>query len=119
MYDYYGTNTTWVTLNDGTRQEVDYTFDEGTCQWGCSVAIHPFMNQFKPSTRLWNTNASLVKNFPIKERLRLRVQFDFFNLVNHPNNNWSPSNMGLVYTNENNYDANGPRVVRFSTRLSW
>jgi hypothetical protein len=113
MYDYYGGSTVWVTLNDGTRQEVTY-----------NPGLHPWQNQYLPSTRLWNTDASLVKNFPIKERVKLRIQFDFFNLFNHPNNDYDPINsgngqMGIVYTNGNNYDVNGPRVIQFSARLSW
>ncbi len=119
MYNYYGGNTVWVTLKDGTRQEVDYTGSGDTCQWGCNQIMHPLMNQYTPSTRLWSTDASLVKNFPLKERLKLRVQLDFFNLFNHPNNNWSPSSYGIVYTDTNNYDVNGPRVMQFSARLSW
>jgi hypothetical protein len=124
MYNYYGTNTVWVTLKDGTRQEVDYTGSGDTCQWGCNQITYPLMNQFTPSTRLWNTDASLVKNFTLRENLRLRIQFDFFNLFNHPNNDWDPNGtgngqMGIIYTNENNYDVNGPRTMQFSARLSW
>ncbi len=119
MYNYYGGNTVWVTLKDGTRQEVDYSGSGDTCQWGCSQITQPLMNQYKPSTMLWNTDAALVKNFPLKEKLKLRVQFDFFNLFNHPNNNWSPSSAGIVYTDTNNTDINGPRVIQFSARLNW
>ena len=124
MYNYYGTNTVWVPLKDGTQQEQDFTGSGDTCQWGCNQITYPLMNQYTPSTRLWNTDASLVKNFTLKESLRLRIQFDFFNLFNHPNNDWDPINsgngqMGIVYTNGNNYDVNGPRVMQFSARLSW
>jgi hypothetical protein len=35
----------------------------------------------------WNTDASLGKRFPIRERVNLGVSFDFYNLFNHPNFN--------------------------------
>ena len=119
MYNYYGSNTVWVTLKDGTRQEVDYTGSGDTCQWGCSQISNPLMNQFKPSSMLWNTDASLVKNFTLRESLRLRIQFDFFNVFNHPNNDWSPDSTGIITTDHNNTDVNGPRTLQFSARLSW
>lgn len=35
----------------------------------------------------WNTDASVGKRFPIRERVNFAVSFDFYNLFNHPNFN--------------------------------
>jgi hypothetical protein len=40
--------------------------------------------------RLFNTDAGIYKNFPIKERFTVQFRAEFFNIFNHPNF-YSPS----------------------------
>ena len=61
----------------------------------------------------------MFKSFRIKERARLRVQFDFFNVLNIAGNNASPiDNTGVTLTNTN-ANPSGPRVMQLSARLTW
>jgi hypothetical protein len=104
-YGYYGSNTVFIKLKDGTTQEVDYG------------ALHPWRNQPIASSRLWGTDASIFKTFSIKERAKLRVQADFFNLFNTPGNEFTPTdNAGIVPTN---YSMNTPRQLQFQARFTW
>jgi hypothetical protein len=61
-------------------------------------------------------DASLSKNFAIRERVRLRVQADFFNVFNTPGNSFSAGSDGLISTFTN---ANGAEVMQLSARLTW
>jgi hypothetical protein len=61
-FGYYGSNTTFITLNDRTRQKVEY------------APLHPWINQPVASTRLWNMDASIGKTFPIGERMGFQVK---------------------------------------------
>lgn len=99
---YYGTNTVFVPLKDGT------TFR------GTFGGIGPLQNQYVETAGLWSLSASLFKVFQIKERLKLRVQWDAFNPTNSPQEPQSPSNaLGLLYTNVNGTAA---RSMQFSLR---
>jgi len=104
MYPYYGSNNVWIPLNNGTVQRVG---------WG---GLNPLINQPVLSTFLWNCDASMFKNLSFKERLNLRVQFDFFNVFNHPGDSPSAGSNGIVTTDTN---ANSPRVVQLSARFTW
>ena len=107
MYGYYGTNTVWIPLNDGTLQQVGYG------------AVNPFINQPVLSTWLSNWDASLFKSLSIKERAKLRVQFDFFNVFNIAGNNPTPiDNTGVILKNAN-ANPSGPRVMQLAARLTW
>jgi hypothetical protein len=107
LYGYYGTNTVWIPLNDGTLQQVGYG------------AVNPFINQPVLSTWLSNWDASLFKSLSIKERAKLRVQFDFFNVFNIAGNNPTPiDNTGVILKNAN-ANPSGPRVMQLAARLTW
>lgn len=107
LYGYYGSNTVWIPLNDGTLQQVGFG------------GLNPFINQPVLSTWLSNWDASMFKSFSIKERAKLRVQFDFFNVFNIAGNNAIPiDNTGVVLRN-NNANPSGPRVMQISARLTW
>ena len=102
---YYGTNTVFVPLKDGTVYR------------GSFGGIAPLQNQYVQSPGLWTLSASLFKTFPIKERFRLRFQWDVFNPTNSPQVPQTPSNsQGLIYTYLNGTAA---RSMQFSLRLLW
>lgn len=83
-------------------------------------------NAWGPS--FWNVDTSLMKNFPIKERLTAQFRVDFFNLFNHidpanPNTGNVDSNGNIT----NGAGGNGvgpvgqasPRQLEFSARLQF
>jgi hypothetical protein len=100
-----GTNNVWVKLKNQTTQKV-----------GFNDNMHPWRNQFVPSTRIWSVDASLVKNIPIKERFNIRINVDFFNVFNTPGNNSSVGSDGMLRTNTS---ANAARTAQLSGRVSW
>jgi len=102
---FWDTNNVWIPLKDGTVQRV--TYDTG---------LHPWRNQRKPSIRQWGLDASLFKNIPINERFKLRLNGDFFNVFNHPNNPNSVGGDGFLNCRSSGSD---PRVLQLSLRLEW
>jgi hypothetical protein len=66
--------------------------------------------------RNWNTDASVFKNFRFTESANLRFTADFFNVFNHPNNNNPNNATGLI---DLSTQANDPRIIQFSLRLSF
>jgi hypothetical protein len=106
MYSFYGTNTLWIPLNDGTVQRIGWN------------GVNPLINQPVLSTNLSNCDASLFKSFNIKERAKLRVQFDFFNVFNIAGDSPNAGANGIVATNTN-ANPSGPRVMQLSLRLNW
>jgi hypothetical protein len=46
MYNYYETNTVWITLNNGVNQPVAY-----------NTGLHPLRNQFVLGPMRWNMSA--------------------------------------------------------------
>jgi hypothetical protein len=105
MYNYYGGNTVWVPLKDGTLQRT--TYDNG---------FLPLRNQYHLGVRQWGLDASLYKNILIQERLTVRINADFFNAFNHPNNPSGVGGDGLLMTQNS---GSGARVLQLSLRLSW
>jgi len=105
MYSYYGGNTVWVTLKDGTSQRT--TFNNG---------LHPWRQQYFPSTRQWGLDASLFKRIPITEKVNLRFNADVFNVLNHPGNPSGVGSDGILSTRSSGY---GAREMQFTLRLSW
>ena len=66
---------------------------------------------------LWNFDSALFKSFTIREGVRLRVQCDFFNTLNHPGH---ATNSGATNGIASDYGSqNGARVLQLSMRLSW
>lgn len=106
-YNYYGTNTVFVKLKDGTMQPVDKVYGD----------LHPWRNQPIMSTMNWTTDASIFKNFRFGERVNLRFQADFFNVFNTPGDDWTPiDSTGIVQTN---YSMNDARQLQLTLRLYW
>jgi hypothetical protein len=105
MYRFYGTNTVFMNLKNGTQ--VQPTFDPGT---------HPWRTIAMAAPRTWGLDASLFKTISIRERVRVRVNADFFNVLNHPNNPTGASQEGLIMTRSS---SNSARTLQLSMRLSW
>jgi hypothetical protein len=59
-------------------------------------------------------DASIFKNFSIRERLKIRFTADFFNAFNHPTNNNPNSSTGLI---DLSTQANQPRLMQFSLHV--
>ena len=104
----WDTNTVTLTLNNGARQQV--TPDTG---------LHPFRNQLRLGPFNWSQDTSMLKFFNITERVRLRLNFDVFNVLN---------TQGLVVpaadgisSLQNSYGGFGmrPRQVQINARLEW
>jgi hypothetical protein len=105
MLPYYGGNTVWVPLKDGSTVKTTYNDN-----------LNPWRNQYLPSTRQWMLDASLFKNIPIKERLSARLNVDMFNVLNHPGNPTGVNSEGILYTN---YSGQGARQMQLTLRLLW
>ena len=110
-YGYYGTNYVWIPLSDtSTPARINLTGST------TGSPLHPWQNQPMLSTKLWNCDASIFKSFSIKERMKFRIQADFFNVFNVPGNSYAAGNDGIVgaWTNQNT-----ARTTQLSGRLSW
>jgi hypothetical protein len=105
MYSFFGTNTVWVPMKNGSLQRINY--DDG---------LNPWRNQFKPSIRQWGLDASLFKAIPIRERMSIRFNADFFNVLNHPGNPNSIANTGILSTVNSGQPA---RELQLTLRLTW
>jgi hypothetical protein len=64
----------------------------------------------------WNLDLSVFKHFRPGERIDIRLTADFFNFFNHPNDVNPSSSTGLQ---DLSVQANAPRIVQFSLRISW
>lgn len=105
MLPFYGTNTTWVPLNDGSQQQIAY-----------NNGLLPLRNQFAPGVPLWGLDASVFKVIPITEQVRLRFNADFFNVLNRPGIGNSVADTGIVSTQ---FSGQSPREIQLTLRLSW
>ncbi len=67
----------------------------------------------------WNTDASLLKNFPIRDLFNFALKAEFFNLPNRVN----LGNPGATFKNTSTFgkiqSAGSPRVIQFSGRLTF
>jgi hypothetical protein len=102
---YYGTNNTFVTLANGSTQTV-----------GFDNALNPFRNQYVLGPMLWTWNASLFKSVALTERVRMRFNADFFNVLNQPGLNLPDATTGIVSTQNS---AQSPRQLQLTLRLIW
>jgi hypothetical protein len=102
---FWDTNTVWIPLNNGAVQRT--AFNDG---------LHPWRQQYMPSTRQWNLDASIFKSIPINERVRLRFNMDFFNVFNHPGNPSAVAQTGILSTRASGMS---PRVTQLTLRVIW
>jgi hypothetical protein len=105
MYAYFGTNNVWVPLKDGTSQRTTY-----------NNGLHPWRQQYLPGVRQWGLDASLFKTIPITERVFVRFNADFFNVLNMPGNPNSIGSDGILGTRTSGQSA---RELQLSLRLTW
>jgi hypothetical protein len=66
--------------------------------------------------RAWNVDASIFKNFAIREAVKVRFTADFFNAFNHPNDQNPNTTTGLQDLSQ---QPNEPRIIQLSLRLEW
>jgi len=102
---FWDTNNVWIPLNNGTVQRV--TFNDN---------LHPWRNQYMPGPLQWFQDASLFKFTSITERVALRLNVDFFNVFNHPNNPTVVAGDGVLSTRNS---GSGARVMQLGLRLMW
>ncbi len=104
----WDTDVAYITLKNGNVQRVEKT-----------TGLHPWRQQYRLGPMNWLTDASLMKFFSIRERIRLRVNADMFNVFNNQGLN-TPGANGIV-TLENSYGGFGfrPRQLQLTMRLEW
>ena len=102
---FWDTNNVWIPLNNGTVQRA--IFNDG---------LHPWRNQFLPGVRQWFQDASLFKLVPLTERVVLRFNADFFNVLNNPNNPLDIAGSGILSTRNS---GTLPRMTQLTLRLIW
>jgi hypothetical protein len=95
----------WIPLNNNTVQRT--TFNDN---------LHPFRQQFIPSTIQWNLDSSIFKAIPIRESMMLRFNADFFNVFNHPGNPSGVAATGILSTRNSGVS---PRVLQLTGRFTW
>jgi hypothetical protein len=104
-FAYFGSNTVWVTLKNGTVQRTTYNDN-----------LNPWRQQYIPSVRQWGLDSSLFKIVPITEQLRLRFNADFFNVLNHPGNPSGVGGDGILSVRSSGTSA---RQLQLTLRLIW
>ena len=78
--------------------------------------LNPYRNQLFFFVYQWNLDASAFKFIPIRERVTLRFNMDFFNILNHPNNTTTIGGDGIQSLRNSGTAA---RVMQLTLRLSW
>jgi hypothetical protein len=100
------TNTVWAPMKSGAPQRTN--FDNG---------LNPWRNQWMSGLHNWEQHASLFKVIPLKERVSLRLNIDFFNVFNMPGIPKTPdSATGIINAQTS---GNGSRSLQFGLRLNW
>lgn len=105
LQSFWDTNTVWLPLNNGTVQRT--TFQDN---------LHPWRNQFLPGINQWFMDASLYKFANISERVTMRFNVDFFNVLNNPNN---PTGIGADGIQSTRNSGSAGRVTQLTLRLIW
>lgn len=115
-FNNYGTSYIWLPVTDQAnpvRLNLSGTGSGGAIQ----SPVHPWNGVALLGQGLWNFDSALFKSFTIREGVRLRVQCDFFNTLNHPGH---ATNSGATNGIASDYGSqNGARVLQLSMRLSW
>ncbi len=104
----YDTNVAYLNLKNGSTVRVNY-----------DLGVHPWRNQYLLAPTNWSLDASLMKFIPIKERLKLRVNLDVFNVFNRQGFN-APNSEGISSLGSS-FGAAGftPRQLQGALRLEW
>jgi hypothetical protein len=95
-----------LVLNDGTIKPTNVF----------SGLYWPFARNNFMGTRNWNLDLSIFKHFYFTEDIKMRFTADFFNFLNHPNDNNPDATSGLVNLGR---QSNEPRTVQLSLRVDF
>ncbi len=101
-----GTNQVTVALADGTTRQVNYY----------GGAYNPNARNFIKGPGWWNVDFTAFKNFNFTEGTQLRLQADFFNVFNHPND---PDPDGTTGLQDLWRQSNDPRIIQLGVRFTW
>ena len=120
----YDTNVVYIPLDKSfTNTKCEYA--TGSPRVNCQrVALdtgyHPWRNQYLSGPFNWVADSSLLKVFSIKERYRLRVNIDFFNMFNVQGLN-APNSEGIASLGSSYGAVNGfkPRQLQGTLRFEW
>ncbi|MFB3825320.1 MAG: carboxypeptidase regulatory-like domain-containing protein [Bryobacteraceae bacterium] len=104
MYPYYDSNSVMVPMKSGAMQRIDY-----------NPNLNPWRNQFVLGPMTWNMSASAFKAIRINERFTLRINMDFFSVLNMPGTTM-PGGNGII---SNQLSNNEPRNLQMTMRLQW
>ena len=103
---YWDTNNVWIPLKDGTVQRTSI-----------NPGLHPWRNQYMGGgVRQWTFDASLFKSVQLNERVNVRLNADFFNVLNAPGNPSGIASTGVLSTRSS---GNAARLLQLTIRLSW
>ena len=106
LVSFWDTNTVWVPLNNGNVQQTTFA----------GTGLHPWRQQYFRGVPLWGLDASLFKRIAINEKLALRINADFFNVLNRPGNPNSITGDGVLSTFNS---GQGARETQITLRLTW
>ena len=115
-----GTNYAPATVNNSTNHT--FELNDGTYpnnvgySAGPNNAANPNYRVYMPNPFNFVTNASLFKEFPIREGMGLKVNGDFFNIFNQQGTTGVNGSNGVIGTTSS---ANTARVIQISARLTW
>lgn len=102
---YYDTNTTYVTLTNGTSVRTTY-----------SPGYSPTQNWSVQGPFNWTMDATVFKNITIRDGLVFRFNADFFNVLNMQGLSNPSTSTGLIGTRTS---YNTPRQMQLSARLTF
>ena len=105
LSQFWDTNNVWVPLNNNTVQRLAFNDN-----------LAPWRNQYLAAPNQWFLDASLFKFTNITEKVALRLNIDFFNVLNNPNNPTAVSGDGILNTRNSGSPA---RVVQLTIRLQF
>jgi len=101
----YGTNLVFVPLKNGTQQRIAY--DNG---------LNPLRNQYVAGPWQWTVNTSIFKVISLSERVKLRLNMDFFNVFNMPGRVLPDGGTGILSLRNSD---NAARQLQWTVRLNW
>ena len=105
-FPFYDSNTVYIPMKDGSLQRTSLNDN-----------LNPWRNQSVLGLPEWSQNVSLFKVIPITERVYLRLNIDFFSVLNMPGIPKRPDpSTGLI---DASFSGNGSRALQFGLRLSW
>lgn len=77
--------------------------------------LNPLRNQYFLGPYSWTLNASAFKTVWLREKMNMRLNVDFFNVLNRPGVP-QPGSNGVI---DMNTSANTPRLLQLTMRFTW